>query len=293
MACIRLRRAEPDSPEFRDKQLEPDLGTCHDGATARSGRCHLPARFVTQSPMLLHDSSRFRMPRLTDDARFMRNTGMFLLLLSLLAFAPRYFLPLASGTYVAPSRFMHPHAITALLWLVIFTVQPWLIARGQASLHRLVGYFAMLVAVANILSGIAVQLDMLPTGKEDVSNVIGGGFRLFHSLPAFSGFLIAAIVLRRRTDWHFRFMYQTAIAAVATILGRLFVFYGQLPEASAAPLIPLGNLAFVLLLPVYDYVKYRKVHAASWVGLGVFVAFQVVVTPIVFSDLWVSYATGQ
>jgi len=233
------------------------------------------------------------MYRVIDDARFMRNTGLFLLLLSALAFAPKYFLPLATGSYTAPSRFMHPHAVTALLWSLIFVVQPWLIALRRPKLHRRIGYFALIVAIGNIASGIAVQLDMLPTSKGDISNVVGGGFRLFHSVPAFTVFLVAAIALRRRTDWHLRFMYQTAIAAVATVLGRLYVYYGHLPEAAAAPLIPLGNLAFVILMPVYDYVKYRKVHPASWIGVGAFVAFQAIVTPFVFSDLWMNYATGQ
>lgn len=227
----------------------------------------------------------------TRDARFMRNTGLFLLLLTVVAFAPKYFLPLASGAYAPPSKFMHPHAITALLWTLIFTLQPWLITRGQRSLHRTVGYFALLVAIANIVSGIAVQLDMLPTSKEDISNIVGGGFRLFHSVPAFTIFLVAAIALRRRTDWHLRLMYQTAIAAIATIIGRLYIYVGQLPEAVAAPLIPLGNLVFVLLLPVYDYLIYRKVHPASWIGVGAFFVFQAVVTPVVFSDWWMSFAT--
>jgi hypothetical protein len=236
-------------------------------------------------------SVKCRMFNVIQDARFMRNTGLFLLALTALAFAPKYFLPLAAGAYEPPSRFMHPHAVTALLWTLIFILQPWLIARGQRNVHRVVGYLSLAVAVANIASGIAVQLDVLPTSEDDMSNIVGGGFRLFHSTPAFALFLVAAIVLRRRADWHLRFMYQTAIAAVATVLGRIYLYWAQLPEAVAAPLIPLGNLLFVLLLPIYDYLAYRRVHPASWIGLGAFFVFQAIVTPIVFSDLWIDYAT--
>ena len=228
-----------------------------------------------------------------EDARFMRNTGLVLLTLTAMAFAPKYFGPLLTGSYVPPSRFMHSHAVTALLWTLIFIAQPWLIANGRRSLHRTVGYYALAVAVANIVSGVAVQLDTLPTSEDDYSNIVGGGFRLFHSVPAFTIFLFAAIAMRSRTDWHLRFMYQTAIAAVATILGRILVFYGNLSEDIAGPLIPLGNLAFVLLLPAYDYLKYRKVHTASWIGVGAFFVFQAIATPIVFSGFWTDYATGR
>jgi hypothetical protein len=227
------------------------------------------------------------------DARFMRNTGIVLLLLSLLAFAPRYFVPLVAGSYQPPSQWMHAHAISALAWSVIFIVQPWLIVQKSRSWHRRLGYAACLVAIVNVVSGIAVQLDLFPTSPDDFSNIVGGGFRLFHSVPAFVVFLVAALAMRRRTDWHLRFMYQTAIAAVATVLGRLYLFYGQIPENAMGPLIPLGNLGFVLLLPAYDYVKYRKVHPASWIGVGAFFGFQLVATPLVFSDFWTNFASGS
>lgn len=222
----------------------------------------------------------------------MRNTGIVLLLLSVFAFAPRYFVPLVGGSYQAPSEWMHAHAISALAWAVIFIIQPWLIMQKVGSWHRRVGYTACFVAVINVVSGIAVQLDLFPTSPDDFSNIVGSGFRLLHSVPAFVVFLIAALVMIRRADWHLRFMYQTAIAAIATILGRLYLFYGQIPEDAMGLLIPLGNLAFVLLLPVYDYIKYRKVHPASWIGVGAFFVFQVIATPIVFSDVWTNFATG-
>ena len=233
------------------------------------------------------------MTNISADARFMRNTGIVLLLLSVLAFAPRYFAPLMAGSYQPPSSWMHPHAISAMLWALIFIIQPWLIVQNKPALHRRIGFVSCIVAVINVVSGIAVQLDILPTTPEDFSNVVGGGFRVFHSVPAFVLFFVAALAMRRRPDWHLRFMYQTAIAAVATVLGRLYLFYGQLPGEIISVLIPLGNLGFVLLLPIYDYLKYRKVHPASWIGVAAFFAFQVIVTPIVFSDLWINFATGN
>lgn len=228
-----------------------------------------------------------------DDARFMRAMGVLMLAMAALAFTPRYFGPLASGVYAPPSPWMHPHAISALAWSVIFIIQPWLIVKKNPALHRRVGYVAIAVAVVNVVSGVAVQLDLLPTSPGDVSNIVGGGFRLFHSTPAFVVFLIAALAMRRRTDWHLRCMYQTAIAAIATIIGRIFVNVIGLEAEQASVLIPVANLLFVLALPAYDFIKYRKVHPASWIGVAAFVGFQLLASPIVFSDAWVNFATGQ
>jgi hypothetical protein len=147
---------------------------------------------------------------------------------------------------------MHLHAITVILWMLIFAFQAWLVTQGRRDWHRMIGYFALCVAVLNVISGVVVQLDILPTSADDFSNVVGSGFRLFHSTPAFVLFLIWAMKMRRRTDWHLRLMYQTAIAAIATILGRIYVFYGLMDEVLAGVMIPVGNLAFVLILPIYD-----------------------------------------
>jgi hypothetical protein len=88
-------------------------------------------------------------------------------------------------------------------------------------------------------------------------------------------------------------MFQTAIAAIATILGRIYLFYGLMDETLAGVMIPAGNQAFVLVLPVYDRLQYGKVHRASWVGVAAFFVIQVISTPIVFSDFWANFATGQ
>lgn len=227
------------------------------------------------------------------DARFMRNVGLALIALTAVAFAPKYFVPLATGSYEPPSAYMHLHAISAILWMLIFAAQASLVTLSRREWHRILGYFALAVAVVNVITGVVVQLDILPASPDDFSNVVGSGFRLFHSTPAFVLFLIWALKMRRRTDWHLRLMYQTAIAAIATILGRIYLFYGLMDETLASVMIPVGNLAFVLVLPVYDRLQYGKVHRASWVGVAAFVVFQIIATPVVFSDFWTNYATGQ
>ncbi len=228
---------------------------------------------------------------IAQDARCMRNFGLLLIVLTAIAFAPKYFAPLLSGSYESPSPHMHLHAVTAILWMIIFSLQATLITVGRRDLHRSIGYFALAVAVANVVSGVLLQLDVLPTTEDDFSNITGGGFRLFHSTPAFVLFLAAAMHMRRQTDWHLRFMYQTAIAAVATILGRIYVFYGLMDESLAGIMILIGNLAFVLALPAYDRIAYGKVHKASWIGVAGFVILQLIATPIVFSEAWINYAT--
>lgn len=120
----------------------------------------------------------------------MGNLGLALIVMTAVAIAPKYFVPLATQTYEPPSAYMHLHAITAVLWMLIFAFQAWLVTQARRDLHRMIGYFAFCVAVLNVISGVVVQLDILPTSADDFSNVVASGFRLFHSTPAFVLFLI-------------------------------------------------------------------------------------------------------
>jgi hypothetical protein len=62
---------------------------------------------------------------------------------------------------------MHLHAITVILWMLIFAFQAWLVTQGRRDWHRMIGYSALCVAVLNVISGVVVQLDILPTSADD------------------------------------------------------------------------------------------------------------------------------
>ncbi|MEO0418647.1 MAG: hypothetical protein AAF249_07275 [Pseudomonadota bacterium] len=232
---------------------------------------------------------------LARDARFLRVMAVILLVMTLAAFAPRYLVPIAQGHYDPPSSWnlwMHPHAIAGFGFSILFILQPSLIARGQFAMHRALGWVGAALVALSVVSGVGVQLGTFPTTPGDESNIVGGAFRLLQSLPMMVGFFMAAVWLRQRPDWHWRFIYMAAYAAVGTIIGRLFLHFTPMAPDMIGVMVGPANLAFVLVLPVSDKLRQGRVHKASWISLGVFILFQIAVAPIALSGWWLNTVTA-
>ncbi|MEM7701432.1 MAG: hypothetical protein AAF251_05795 [Pseudomonadota bacterium] len=231
---------------------------------------------------------------LARDARFLRVMAVILLVMTLAAFAPRYLVPIAQGSYNPPASWnlwMHPHAMAGFGFSILFILQPTLIARSDFKLHRAFGWAGAGLVALSVVSGVGVQLGTFPAASANDVNVVGGAFRLFQSLPMMVGFFTAAVFLRKRADWHWRFMYMAAYAAVGTIIARLFAYFTPMDPNLIGAMVGPANLVFVLVLPVSDKLRHGRVHKASWVSLAMFIAFQAVIAPLALSEWWASLVT--
>ena len=222
------------------------------------------------------------------DLRFVQVSAALLLLLTVVAFTPRYIAPIFGGEYDAPNPWMHPHAFAGFVFASIFLLQPILIARGNLRLHRLSGRIAGVLVILAVISGVGVQLGMFPAPKGDLSNRFAASFRLFQTLPAMVIFFGAALALKRKTAWHWRFMYLAAFSAFNTVTHRLLKYYSGMEEADIMPLVGLMTLLPVVILPIYDKLEHGKVHPASWIGLLLMFALQGLAFSILSTPFWAS-----
>ena len=208
--------------------------------------------------------------RLDDDARFMRVVGWFFLAITLSAFVQSYFVPLARGEFVAVNEWMHPHAVVSFIFAALFIAQPWLVLKRNWRWHRYFGWALGAMVVGSVITGVAVQFAMWPTVQEDTQNRIPASFRLFQLLPTLAGFFVAAVLLRKRQDWHWRLMFHAAYAPMGTALGR-FVRILDLPEGGG-PVLSGLLLVGLIVFALSDKIRYGRVHAANWIGLAVYIA---------------------
>jgi hypothetical protein len=161
---------------------------------------------------------------------------------------------------------MHVHGILSTMWLVLHFTQAKLIAAGNFALHRNLGILAALVGAAMAIQGGALAIQAAadghaPPGRDPVQflAISLGGATLF------GGFLATALLLRRKREWHQRFMFLATCVLILPAVGRLQFLFD--PLGIPRRLVPgLVTVAFLAWPMINDWRKRGRVHPAWWIG---------------------------
>lgn len=191
-----------------------------------------------------------------------------LTIIALGAFWPTY---LGAGL-LSQAGYTHFHAITALVWMGMLIVQPWLIGNGQYGLHRKIGFASYLVVPLVLISMLLLANYRLRLATPENYQI--QTFVLY--LQLFLAVLFAlsytlAIVFRRQADIHGRFMVCTGLTLIDPIFARILPF--SIIEYHQVITFALTDLVFLVLI-----FSERKNISGRWVFplmLGVFLILQV------------------
>jgi hypothetical protein len=192
-------------------------------------------------------------------------------------------LAMGRSSFDAP-LLLHAHAVVFMGWLVIFLTQNLLIVTGQVRWHRPLGWLATVWLAPMLVLGWLVTEAMVRRGE------VPFFFRPLQflvfdplSLITFVGLTIAAILLRRSTDWHRRLHYSAMAILLGPGVGRL------LPMPLLAPWAWEATAVMTVLFPVIgmivDLRKTRRIHPAWYWGLGVQVAMIVAIEAVTWSPV--------
>lgn len=177
---------------------------------------------------------------------------------------------------------VHLHAALCMLWIVLLVAQSGLVVAGSVGRHRVLGWAGAILAVALLVTGLAVTVGCLQRGAVPpfippslflVTDVLG--------VLAFFGLAAGAVLLRRRTEWHRRLMISGTIILMAPAVARI------LPMPVLGPLggwlVTGVLLAFILAGALHDRLVQGRVHPA-WLGAAAtFLILQGLASPIAFS----------
>ncbi len=186
------------------------------------------------------------------------------------------------STFASPLR-VHIHAVIFMGWVAIFVAQTWLATRGPIALHRRLGWLAMGWMVLMVLAALNVIVAMARNGTVPFfftpqQFLIGDPL----TLVGFVGLTVAAVRLRKRTDWHARLQICATMMLMGPAFGRLLPMPFMTPYAFE--IACLAGAVFPLAGIVRDARRGRSVHPAWGVGLATLVAVLVLTNGIAYSS---------
>ncbi len=187
------------------------------------------------------------------------------------------------------------HGVTATLWMTIPILQSWLISRKKFTLHRRMGWAALLIlAPLLVVSGLhMVQLMVFRYEQTHAIRLLKFAFLDICAMTLFVTFLVLAVLRIRKNDpdGHARYMAGTVLFALEPALERIFVFYvpGVSGFASALYLALITMEVILAILLLFEW-RRRKVRLPFALALGFFVAMHVLLTPVANSAAFAGFA---
>ena len=192
--------------------------------------------------------------------------GVLLISYALLGFWKCYF---AVGLISAslPSLLVHVHAVLFAGWLTLLMAQNAFVASGNVAIHRKLGALMAAWAAAIVLIGPATVIMAVRRPHSGVNaGALAGDLA---QTIAFAILFVTGFVRRHNGPAHKRLM----TLASAAIIGPAIIRW-QLGFIQQEP--PFGVLLAYLLPPlivvIYDLATLRRIHHATWLGLGLMVA---------------------
>ena len=217
-------------------------------------------------------------PPSVGDERFFLKSAIVMALVIVAGFS--FQLAMGRSTFASPLR-VHVHAVLFMGWVAIYLTQNLLVASGRIDLHRRLGWVAAGWMAAMTVSGIVVTVLVVRNGTTPFF-FQPLQFLVFDPVAVltFAGLTTAAILLRRRTEWHRRLHFCGMTMLLAPAFGRL------LPLPLMQPWSWEGTFAVTLLFPLWgmwsDMRRRGRVHPAWIWGMAVLVASFVLVQAITY-----------
>jgi hypothetical protein len=192
--------------------------------------------------------------------------GLVGLLVVALGFGVTYIVPMARRTFSAP-WFVHIHGASALGWILLVIIQAQLVRGARTPLHRRLGQGALPLALVVWASGIATAVwaaerDYAELGTAATSSLGGTatGLSLYMLL------VIAAVVTRRRPDWHKRLVMLATIQVLWPAFFRLRHLLPSVPNPDIWFALVLAYMP-ILIAAARDQQRYGKIHPV-WLIVG-------------------------
>ena len=223
-----------------------------------------------------------------NDRLFYTGMGLVVFAAVFIGFAQSYYLTYwldPPAGFPALSALLHVHGFVFSCWIALQAIQPALVAKGNRSLHRTLGYSAVVLAPLMVVLGIIAGIDAVKRGSPPIMP----DPRMFFTVPFFGMLTFAAVVglgiyWRRRAETHKRLMLLSS----ATILDAAVARYPGVLDAHPVAFFA-GADVIILLGILYDLVSRGRVHKVWIYGGGAVILSQALRLAVAPTEAWLPF----
>lgn len=225
-------------------------------------------------------ADRSHRPTLGDEGFFLRGAIAMALVIAV-GFSTQ--LAMGRSSFSSPPL-VHAHAIVFMGWITLYLLQNVLVANGTMALHRRLGWIGAGWIVLMLVLGCAVTVAMARRGQ------VPFFFKPLHflifnpvALFTFAGLTVAAIMMRRRTEWHRRLHFCGTSLLLGPGFGRLLPMPLITPWAFEATFAAL--MIFPMVGAIADLRRSGRVHPAWKWGIATMVGSLLFTEAITYSPV--------
>jgi hypothetical protein len=201
--------------------------------------------------------------------RFALAFATAMLAVNLIGFGPTLYL---RAFFDAPPLplYLYLHGALGTAWFLLMVVQTGLVANRRVAVHRRLGWVAVAIAVAVLITGLYTSTNMVPRNAA-LGLTSEADLRLYGLVTAadiagsivFATLVLLGAAFRRRADVHKRLMLIAAFSILGPAAARIASWFGELPNL----LIPAISVCFVAALVVHDVRERSRPHVATVLAL--------------------------
>ena len=198
-------------------------------------------------------------------SRFYPGLALLLALVVLAGFARTFYLrywfdlpPLALLTQI--------HGLVFSAWVALFVIQTRLVAADKIDAHMRLGIAGVLLAGLVFVFGMATAVVSASAPRPRAMGMVSYQFVFIpiSIIVTYGCFVVTAVLLRKRSSLHKRFMTLAMITVLPPATARLLILFGG---AEHFLLLQTSLTAvFVAWCVGYDWFKYRLLHPVYVIG---------------------------
>ncbi|MEO7813967.1 MAG: hypothetical protein ABIR87_00810 [Sphingomicrobium sp.] len=192
-------------------------------------------------------------------------------------------LAMGRSSFASPPL-VHAHAIVFMGWITLFVTQNALVSRRRIDLHRKLGWIGAGWVVAMVALGFAVTIAMVRRGQVPFF-FKPLQFLVFDPVTVltFAALTVAAIMMRKRTEWHRRLHFCGTAMLMGPGFGRLLPLPLLAPWAFEATFV--ATMLFPLAGVIADARRSGRVHPAWGYGMAVMVGSLLLTEAVTYSPV--------